>query len=51
MIEKISRDLRKAPPPKQLALGGVAGWAAGYLTMKVDIANLDGWTIRWLDKI
>jgi len=34
MIEKISRDLRKAPPPKQLAVGGAAGWAAGYLTMK-----------------
>merc|ERR1719163_1109550 len=34
MIERISRDLRKAPPPKQLAVGGAAGWAAGYLTMK-----------------
>jgi len=34
MLEKINRDLRKAPPPKQLAVGGAAGWCAGYLTMK-----------------
>ena len=43
--------VRKAPPPKQLAVGGVAGWAAGYVTMKVDIANIDGWTILWLGKL
>merc|ERR1719309_500460 len=34
MLEKFSNDLRKAPAPKQMAVGGVAGWCAGYLTMK-----------------
>eukprot|EP00090_Calanus_glacialis_P030800 TRINITY_DN5006_c0_g1_i1.p1 TRINITY_DN5006_c0_g1~~TRINITY_DN5006_c0_g1_i1.p1 ORF type:complete len:150 (-),score=56.07 TRINITY_DN5006_c0_g1_i1:164-613(-) len=33
-VEKIMSDLAKAPVPKQLAVGGVAGWTAGYLTMK-----------------
>ena len=27
-------DLSKAPVPKQIAVGGAAGWTAGYLTMK-----------------
>ena len=27
-------DLSKAPVPKQLAVGGVAGWLSGYVTMK-----------------
>ena len=27
-------DLSRAPVPKQLAVGGAAGWTAGYLTMK-----------------
>ena len=34
-IQRICSDLSKAPVPKQLAVGGAAGWAAGYLTMKV----------------
>merc|ERR1719293_590296 len=33
-VAKIMEDLSRAPPPKQLAVGGVAGWAAGYVTMK-----------------
>jgi len=33
-LEKFSNDLRKAPVPKQLAVGGAAGWCAGYITMK-----------------
>ena len=33
-LEKICSDLSKAPVPKQIAVGGAAGWAAGYLTMK-----------------
>ena len=38
---------RKAPPPKQLAVGGAAGWAAGYLTMKVNTLN---WLFFKLDE-
>ena len=33
-LDKICSDLSKAPVPKQLAVGGLAGWTAGYLTMK-----------------
>ena len=32
MVERVSRELRKAPPPLQLAVGGVAGWCAGVLS-------------------
>jgi len=35
LIEKWTNELSKAPVPKQLAVGGAAGWVAGYLTMKV----------------
>ena len=31
---RILSDLSKAPVPKQIAVGGAAGWTAGYLTMK-----------------
>ena len=34
-VGRVMEDLARAPPPKQLAVGGVAGWAAGYVTMKV----------------
>merc|ERR1712012_1481914 len=33
-VAKIMDDLRRAPVPKQIAVGGAAGWASGYLTMK-----------------
>ena len=33
-IQKVMDDLGRAPAPKQMAVGGVAGWAAGYVTMK-----------------
>lgn len=33
-IQKVMDDLSRAPAPKQMAVGGVAGWAAGYVTMK-----------------
>ena len=33
-MSKIMEDLSKAPVPKQLAVGGVAGWLSGYVTMK-----------------
>merc|ERR1719293_122066 len=33
-VAKIMEDLSRAPVPKQLAVGGAAGWTAGYLTMK-----------------
>ena len=33
-IAKVLADLSKAPVPKQIAVGGAAGWTAGYLTMK-----------------
>ena len=34
VVQKILDDLSRAPPPKQLAVGGVAGWLSGYVTMK-----------------
>ena len=33
-VAKVLADLSKAPVPKQIAVGGAAGWTAGYLTMK-----------------
>eukprot|EP00092_Neocalanus_flemingeri_P004978 GFUD01005354.1.p1 GENE.GFUD01005354.1~~GFUD01005354.1.p1 ORF type:complete len:151 (-),score=57.50 GFUD01005354.1:346-798(-) len=33
-LDKICSDLAKASVPKQLGVGGVAGWTTGYLTMK-----------------
>merc|ERR1712227_826838 len=33
-VAKIMNDLARAPVPKQIAVGGAAGWAAGYVTMK-----------------
>ena len=33
-VAKVLADLSKASVPKQLAVGGAAGWTAGYLTMK-----------------
>jgi len=33
-VAKIMDDLARAPVPKQIAVGGAAGWAAGYVTMK-----------------
>merc|ERR1719429_117783 len=33
-VGKIMDDLGKASVPKQLAVGGAAGWVSGYLTMK-----------------
>lgn len=34
-IKKFTKDMSKAPAPKQLAVGATAGWLAGYMTMKV----------------
>ena len=34
-VKKFTKDMSKAPAPKQLAVGATAGWLAGYLTMKV----------------
>ena len=34
VIARVLDDLSKAPVPKQIGVGGAAGWAAGYLTMK-----------------
>ena len=33
-VSRLLDDLSRAPVPKQLAAGGLAGWTAGYLTMK-----------------
>ena len=33
-VARVMEDLSRAPAPKQMAVGGVAGWAAGYVTMK-----------------
>ena len=33
-VQRVMDDLSRAPAPKQMAVGGVAGWAAGYVTMK-----------------
>lgn len=33
-VKKILKDLSKAPPSKQVAVGAGTGWLAGYLTMK-----------------
>ena len=33
-VKKILKDLSKAPPSKQVAVGAGTGWIAGYLTMK-----------------
>ena len=33
-VERLCSELSRAPPPKQLAVGGAAGWVTGYLTMK-----------------
>ena len=35
MCKKAVKDLSKAPAPKQIGVGAVAGWATGYITMKV----------------
>jgi uncharacterized membrane protein (Fun14 family) len=35
LIERVMGDLSKAPAPKQMAVGGVTGWLAGYTTMKL----------------
>jgi len=34
VMAKVMDDLSKAPAPKQMVVGGTAGWLAGYLTMK-----------------
>ena len=34
-VKKFTKDMSKAPAPKQLAVGATAGWLAGYMTMKV----------------
>ena len=33
-VARVMEDLSRAPAPKQMAVGGAAGWAAGYVTMK-----------------
>lgn len=35
VVSKVMDDLSKAPAPKQMLVGGTAGWMAGYMTMKV----------------
>lgn len=35
VVEKVLDDLSKAPAPKQMVVGGSAGWLAGYTMMKV----------------
>jgi len=35
MLKRVMKDLSKAPAPKQMAVGGSAGWLAGYMTMKL----------------
>lgn len=34
-IYELVADLQNRPPGQQLAIGGVTGWASGFLTMKV----------------
>jgi len=35
LVERVLGDLSKAPAPKQMAVGGMTGWLAGYTTMKL----------------
>jgi FUN14 domain-containing protein 1 len=33
-VKKVLKDLSKASPSKQMAVGAGSGWLAGFLTMK-----------------
>ncbi|XP_023336105.1 FUN14 domain-containing protein 2 isoform X1 [Eurytemora carolleeae] len=35
IVSRAMKDLSKAPAPKQMLVGGTAGWLAGYTTMKL----------------
>ena len=46
-VKKVLKDLSKASPPKQIAVGRGSGLVAGYLTMKAgkSVASIIGGSI------
>ncbi len=49
-VKRVLKDLSKASPPKQLAVGAGTGWLIGYTTMKLGkaVATTIGGTILLL---
>ena len=49
-VKRVMKDLSKASPPKQLAIGAGTGWLVGYTTMKLGkaVATTIGGTILLL---